>query len=77
MKRKIFTMVFCALIILALTGCQLALDSADGAVDEDRLVGIFLSTEYLDLFDFEGYMNDNQPENAGRRLRLCIEKAGG
>ena len=26
---------------------------------KDRLIGIFVTTEYLDLFDFEGYLNEN------------------
>lgn len=26
---------------------------------KDRLIGIFVTTDYLDLFDFEGYLNDN------------------
>lgn len=59
MKHRLVAMSFCILLFFALTGCQLAQSGADGAVDEDRLVGIFLSTEHLDLFDFEGYMNDN------------------
>lgn len=44
-----------------LNGCSLAKEDA-GAIKEvnrDRLVGVFLTTEYLDLFDMEAYLNDN------------------
>jgi hypothetical protein len=61
-------MVLCILVIFALTGCQLALDHADGTVNEDRLAGIFLTTQYLDLFDFEGYINDNLKSLQGSNI---------
>lgn len=70
MKYKIYAMSFCILVVLALTGCQLAQNSADGAADEDRLVGLFLTTEYLDLFDFEGYMNDNLKSFQGGEITI-------
>jgi len=59
MKRKIMIAVCCALILCALTGCQLAKESAGANTNEDRLIGVLITTEYLDLFDFEGYLNDN------------------
>lgn len=59
MKCKTLIAVCCALILWALSGCQLALENAGTNAYEDRLVGIFITTEYLDLFDFEGYLNDN------------------
>lgn len=47
------------ILILALTlsGCQLA--RTDLEPSGDRLVGMFLTTEYLDLFDAEAYFLDN------------------
>ena len=59
MKRKCWVILLCAMLALLLTGCQLARDGADGRIEEDRLAGYFLTTEYLDLFDFEGYLEDN------------------
>jgi hypothetical protein len=70
MKRKISTMILCILAIFALTGCQLALDHADGTVNEDRLVGIFLTTQYLDLFDFRAYWNDNPKSIQGGNITV-------
>ena len=53
-KRKNFKMnALCALLglfLLALPGCQLALESA-GSPEEARLIGVFITTEHLDLFD--------------------------
>lgn len=59
MKRKSIIAVCCAVLLCALAGCQLAQESAGPNPYEDRLVGVFLTTEYLDLFDFESYLNDN------------------
>ena len=45
-------------LVLCLTGCQLA--KADiPAPTEDRLVGVFVTAEHLDLFDMDAYLNDN------------------
>lgn len=59
MKHKIIISMCCALMLLSLTGCQLAQENAGINEYEDRLVGILVTTEYLDLFDFENYLNDN------------------
>ncbi|HPJ01430.1 MAG TPA: hypothetical protein PKU80_01145 [Candidatus Limiplasma sp.] len=59
MNRKLWVIILCLFTALALTGCQLAQPDADGDMETDRLVGIFLTQESLDLFDIEGYMNDN------------------
>ena len=39
-----------AMLILALTGCQLAQEGA-GQQEDARLIGVFLTTEHLDLID--------------------------
>jgi len=59
MKRKIYAMILCVLIIISMTGCQLAKENAGAAVAEDKLAGLLITAEPLDLFDFEGYLNDN------------------
>lgn len=59
MRRKAIIALCGALILCALSGCQLARENAGADAREDRLAGVFVTTEYLDLFDFEGYMNDN------------------
>lgn len=48
-------------LVMSLSGCQLAkqdLGEETGAAG-DRLIGMFITQEYLDLFDFEGYFNDH------------------
>lgn len=60
MKRKLIMAVFCALLLCALTGCKLAQENmGTGEVTQDRLIGMFITTEHLDLFDFESYLSDN------------------
>lgn len=59
MKTRIITILSCALaLFFALSGCQLAREDA-GAGQEDRFIGVFLTTEYLDLFDLEAYFTNN------------------
>lgn len=58
MRNKGICGALCAALLLGLlSGCTLA-DPEDGTA-EDRLVGLYVTTEYLDLFDIEGYLNDN------------------
>ena len=48
------------LALLMLTGCQLAsVEKAENPM-EDRLVGVFITFDHMDLdFDIEGWLNDN------------------
>ncbi|MDR3270204.1 MAG: hypothetical protein LBT32_01630 [Peptococcaceae bacterium] len=59
MKAKMLLGVCCVLIVCALTGCQLAQEDAGTSADKDRLAGVFITTEYLDLFNMAGYLQDN------------------
>ena len=40
-------------------GCTLAISDAGTEGKGDRLIGAFITTEYLDLYDIEGYLNDH------------------
>lgn len=55
MKNKIRVIFLCLMMTFALTGCQLAIANADRNRNEDKLAGVFITTEYLDLFDTEKY----------------------
>lgn len=57
--RKLLAWMF--VMCLLFSGCSLAVEesAADGPVTGDRLVGVVVTTEYLDLFDLEGYLRDN------------------
>lgn len=61
MKRNGIILV-CALAAGLILGlCGFTLSGADGGADvsQDRLIGVFVTRSSLDLFDFEGYFNDN------------------
>jgi len=58
MKNKIIAICLALIICLGLCGCQLALPEGQ-ETGRDRLIGCFITTEHLDLFDFEAYFNDN------------------
>ena len=59
MKRNLFAALITAGLLLSLTGCQLAKVESGS---QDRLVGAFITTEYLDLMDMEAYLNDHLDE---------------
>lgn len=59
MKNRIIALLCCAALLTALCGCQLAQPDAGQEQTGDKLVGVFVTTEYLDLFDMEAWLNDN------------------
>lgn len=51
------------LLLSALSGCQLALDQeGEAASQPDRLIGIYVTDEHLDLFDYERYFAEHGAE---------------
>jgi len=75
MKRKALIAICCVLISVAIAGCQLAKESADVNVDarvnyEDRLVGVLVTTEHLNLFDVEGYFLENPISFQGSEITI-------
>jgi len=58
MKRKLLLLTL--MLTLLLCGCQLA-DTNLGETEtpKDRLIGVFVTLEHLDLFDHEAYLKDN------------------
>lgn len=42
-----------------LGGCSLAREERQEALGPDRLIGAYITREYLDLFDMEGYLNNH------------------
>jgi len=59
MKRMTNAAVLAMLLaaVLLLSGCQLAKEEAQA--ENSRMIGVFITTECLDLFDWEAYLNDN------------------
>lgn len=56
MNKRLFVAML-ALIMVVFSGCQLA--KPEVAAGQDRMVGVLVTTEYLDLLDLEGYLNDH------------------
>ena len=71
MMRKRFLMIILALA-LALSGCQLAKPEAETQKAKDMLVGVFITEEYLNLFDMETWFQDNASQILGNK-NLTIE----
>ncbi len=63
MKRnKIYASIAAVVLTASLTGCSLAGKDLVGNEDSafhDRLIGVYVTQEPIDLFDFEGYANDH------------------
>lgn len=74
MKRKtIILLVVCvllALFVLGITGVlRMGNGDADGETEQDRLIGMLVTREPLDLFDYEGYFSKNADKLlAGREI---------
>ncbi len=70
--NKILMIILAVCMALALSGCQLAREDAGEGTEKngDRLIGVFITTEYLDLFDMEGYLNDNLNRLSGGEITL-------
>ena len=59
----IYSLIFA--LLLGLCGCSLARpDAGEGNTQQtrDRLIGCFITTEHIDVFDFEAYFEDNVSE---------------
>lgn len=60
MNKKIMgSLVMLCMISVLLSGCQLAVAEAGNTREEDKLVGVFVTEDYIDLFDFEAYVSEN------------------
>lgn len=67
MKSRLRTTacVLAAAMLLALAGCQLARSDMGAEALEDGLVGVLITTEHLDLFDYESYIEDHVSQWGG------------
>lgn len=59
MSKKMMTWCVLGMLIVSLSGCQLAKEDGMAQVEEERLVGVLVTKEYLDLFDMDRYLKDN------------------
>ena len=66
MKRYISLLAILTAIVALLCGCSLARSDMDAsAASRDRLIGVYITTEYIDLFDLEGYIGANASALSG------------
>ena len=65
--KRILALDIALLALFLFAGCQLAKEEGGEteSAERDRLIGVFLTREHLDLFDWEGYFNDNAGALAG------------
>lgn len=69
MKRYISLLAILTAIVVLLCGCSLARSDMDAsAASRDRLIGVYVTTEYVDLFDIEGYVSANPSALAGGNI---------
>lgn len=68
--KRIISTFLAVLLVMSFCGCQLAREDAAEGTGDDRLIGVFVTKEYLDLFDFEGYLNDNMQNFTGGAISL-------
>jgi len=59
MKRNLLKAMCCVFMLFAFSSCQLAREDMGASAGGDKLAGVFITAEYIDLFDMEGYLNDN------------------
>ena len=59
MNKKVFVSILAVLFLFSISGCQLAIENKGNTNGTDRLIGFFITEEYLDLFDAERFLNDN------------------
>ena len=77
MKRNII-IIICILVLLfvaGLCGFTLAQPDASENAQNDRLIGVLITTEYLDLFDVERYLNDNIRKKDGEDITISDDSS--
>lgn len=81
MIRKLVSVILMSVMIMVMAGCQLAKEPVAGEnTGEDRLVGVFITTDYIDLFNAEEYfvdkMNNEDVDIDDYRGRLYATPVG-
>ncbi|HHY63958.1 MAG TPA: hypothetical protein GX501_02835 [Clostridiaceae bacterium] len=59
MNKRLLSAFLVVMILVSASGCQLAIEDKGEVKARDRLIGVFITDEYLDLFDTEKFLNDN------------------
>lgn len=72
MKKLAIALIFA--LALMLPGCSLLREEGEPA-DADRLVGVYITENYIDSFDFEAYVQDNASSLSGGSGEISREDA--
>ena len=72
MKKLAIALIFA--LALMLPGCSLLREEGEPA-DADRLVGVYITENYIDSFDFEAYIQDNASSLSGGSGEISREDA--
>lgn len=72
MKKLAIALIFA--LALMLPGCSLLREDGEPA-DADRLVGVYITENYIDSFDFEAYVQDNAFSLSGGSGEISREDA--
>lgn len=59
MKNKLGYLISSLIMVVILSGCQLAHEDLATEKTTDRLIGVFITYESLDLYDMDAYLKDN------------------
>lgn len=61
--KKLFSLLLAMAAVFTLAGCQLAKDGSEASAEgSDKLIGVLITTDYLDTFDMQSYLQDNLDE---------------
>lgn len=72
MKKLAIALIL--VLALMLPGCSLLREEGEPA-DADRLVGVYITENYIDSFDFEAYVQDNASSLSGGSGEISREDA--
>lgn len=72
MKKLAIALIL--VLALMLPGCSLLREDGEPA-DADRLVGVYITENYIDSFDFEAYVQDNASSLSGGSGEISREDA--
>jgi len=56
--------------LCVLSGCLLAREDVGRNAFDDRLIGVFITTEFIDLFDFESFLSENIRDFRGGEINV-------
>ena len=59
MTKKILALAMALILTFGLCGCQLAKPEGDKNLQKDRLMGVYITRNYIDLFDMDSYLQEN------------------